>query len=388
LLLCLLVNNLYSINVSILIKKETISEIPFECSFEKVKKVYDLEDPEILYHVPEGTKKLVFTYKENTWYLNNKKLKIKKICLSNESEKENISYENCSYEGTILLQSDLKKIYVTNVVDLEKYVAAVVAKEFYSVWHLDSLKIAAIITRTYAVHKLLQRREASIYHLKNSIFDQHYCGYIHNEKIKNAVYETRGRIITWQKKPIMAMYHVCCGGVIPQECVGFNFEKHPYLERRKKCLGCKTYKRYAWEINLSHDIFCNYLSQFLNKNIVRVKRILKISHAKSGTVRRLFLEIETLKNKKKSSIVQVSLNNKQLRKILNLQLSIHSAFFKLQFDKNYNVKILGKGNGHHMGLCQIGMNEYIKNGIKIEEIIKFYYPKTQISLLEEILSLL
>jgi stage II sporulation protein D len=386
-LLCFLNDHFYPIDIKILIKKDTIphsQKNSLEYSFENVKKVKDLNDPEAFYDIPKEMKQITLTYKNNDWYLNNKKLKTKQICLENKEIETHIAHEDCSYEGSIHLQTDENALYITNVVDLEKYVAAVVAKEFYSVWDANSLKIAAIITRTYATHKILKKKENSIYHLKNSIFDQHYCGYIYNEKIKHAVEETKGKIITWQKKPIMAMYHVCCGGVVPQECVGFNFEEHPYLKRKKKCTGCLTYKRYEWEINQTHDRFCDYLSSFLNQKILKIKKIIKIAHAKSGTVRRLLLELETLKQKKQKSSIQISLTNKQLRKIFNLPLSTHSAWFKLSFDKEHNITVIGKGNGHHMGLCQIGMNEYIKNGLPINEVITFYYPETEISHVEEI----
>ena len=374
-----------SLDVSILLSKNDAELNKKRYEFQHVTKIYDLDDPSVLYRPQDKEAIMILTFNNSDWYLNGKKLKIKRIGLINEEDDCCIKFENFLYQGILKIQPANNSIYVTNTLDIEKYVAAVVAREFYSVWQFDSLKVAAIIIRTYAMHKILKTNQQSLYNLKSSISDQHYSGYLYNERILSAVQQTKGQIITWNKKPIAAMYHVCCGGVIPEKCVGFNFDKFPYLKRKKKCNGCQSYKRYEWQLEKSHDIFCESLSEFLNKKIVKIKKILNIFHGKSGTVRRVLLEIETLKNKKMPHIIQVSLTNKQIRKILNLQLNIHSAFFKLHFDQDYNLKIVGKGNGHHMGLCQIGMNEYIKNGSSIEEIIKFYYPETKISYLQEII---
>lgn len=394
-LVCLTItSNIFCIDISILLEKYDKNEENINLIFYNITKIYDLEDEDAFFRIKntnniskeqENEQKCVLSYIQNNWYLGKKKLKIKAIGLVNETKNNCIDYQNFSYQGIIKIHIDEKYIYITNTVDLEKYVAAVVAKEFYTVWHFNSLKIAAIIARTYAMHKIFQTKEKNkFFHIKSSIFDQYYCGYIHNDKIEAAVQETFNKIITWQNKPIIAMYHVCCGGVIPKECVGFNFEKFPYLKRTKQCIGCKSYKRYEWQIYRSHELICDQLSEFLNKKIIKIKKILKVTYGKSGSVKKLLLEIDILKNKKTKQTIQVSLSNRQLRKILNLQLNAHSAFFKLHFDNNHNLEIIGKGNGHHMGLCQIGMHEYIKKGLSIDEVIKFYYPETKILSLNQI----
>lgn len=377
----------YSIDISILLEKCPIEKNnPINIYFRYVDKVFDVEDTESFFYFSDKTQDCLITYKEGNWYLNNKKLKIKNIGLRNEKKENYILYDNNKYEEEIKIHADNDFVYIINTLDLEKYVAAVVAKEVYETWNLKSLELAAIIARTYAIHKIHRHKKKKCiksFHLKNSIEDQKYCGFIGSEKIKEAVFNTKDKIITWLFEPIIAMYHVCCGGIVPIDCIGFDFKQFPYLKRKKKCTACQNYKRYEWDIELNHNDFCFALSNFLNKKIVKIKKVKKIN-AKTGTVRRLILEVEIINKKRKKEMIQVFLSNRELRRLLKLQLSDHSPFFNIFFDQEHNLKITGKGNGHLIGVCQIGMNKYIEQGMSIEQIIRFYYPGTEISFIKEI----
>lgn len=378
-------NFIYSITISVLLGKYNLQD-NFTLHFDNIHKVSDLYDPDAFFLLNDlsensDTDKNIkteceITYKKGFWFLNGRKLKINNILL--EKKDFYIDFQNFIYDGAISIQKDINHIYVVNRIDIESYVASVVAKEVYPVWDLDVLKIAAIIARTYALHKIKLAKNKQLFHIKDSIIDQQYSGHIFHEKINKAVSETNGKIIVYKLEPILAMYHVCCGGVIPTQCVGFDFKKFPYLKRKKQCLGCKDYKRYEWINNFDANEFCLRLSNFCNKIITKINKVKNILYAKSGTVRRLIIEVQIINKKNKKENIQLILTNKDLRKLFDMQLSSYSPFFKLYFDNNFNVEVSGKGNGHHMGVCQIGMNYYIKEGFSIEEIIKFYYPGTNI----------
>lgn len=74
----------------------------------------------------------------------------------------------------------------------------------------------------------------------------------------------------------------------------------------------------------------------------------------------------------------ILLNNKDLRKLFNIQLSSYSSCFTVNFNEHFDVEINGRGHGHHIGLCQRGMHGYSKQGLSMEEIIEFYFPNTTI----------
>ena len=45
-------------------------------------------------------------------------------------------------------------------------------------------------------------------------------------------------------------------------------------------------------------------------------------------------------------------------------------------DKLLNV--VGRGYGHHRGLCQWGAHEMIKQNFSCQDVLEFYYPKAKV----------
>lgn len=362
--------------------KVLLDKIPIEknnnyLKFEEAIKINDFDDKENYYILNEECI-LNYNIEKKSWFLNNRKLKIKNIEISPEKN-HYLSFKNNQYEGEIIIHNDDKYIYIINNIDLESYVASVVAKEFYSEWNIEALKTATIIVRTYALYKINESiKSKNTFHIKSSIEHQKYDGLQKDTKIYNAVDQTTGKIICYNNKPILAMYHICCGGVKPIECVGFDFEKCPYLKRKKECVGCRDYKYYFWKNNITGDILCEKLSNLINKQVIKIRKIKKATYAKSGTIRRLYIEVQIINKKNKKEIIMVLLNNKELRKLFNIQLSSQSSCFKVNFNEKFDVEINGRGHGHHIGLCQRGMYGYSKQGLSMEKIIEFYFPNTTI----------
>jgi stage II sporulation protein D len=366
-------------NIKVLLDKIPIenNKSTFVFEFENVTKIYDYHDPEN-YHILNTNCALHYDKKKKSWFFNNRKLKIESIGLSS-NKNTYLNFKNNEYEGEIIIKKDENNIYIINNIDLELYVASVVAKEFYAEWNEEALKTAAIIVRTYALYKIEEAQKTKhFFHIKNSIAHQKYDGLKRDRNICDAVNKTRGKIICYQEKPILAMYHICCGGVKPIECVGFDFKKCPYLKRKEECTGCKNYKSYFWKNNINRNTLCNNLSDLIKKDVIRIIKIQRTTYARSGTIRRLSIEIEIKNNKKKKERIMILLNNKDLRKLFNIQLSSYSSCFTVNFNDQFDVEINGRGHGHHIGLCQRGMHGYSKQGLSMEKIIEFYFPDTTI----------
>ncbi len=364
-----------------LLKKYSLNDTIPPLLFKNVEKIGDFDDQEN-YYVHHDDFLLTYEKVKHSWYLDDKKLKIRNIFFTPRSQVA-LLFDNCYYEGEIVIKIDENCIYIINYIDIEAYVASVVSHEVYAGWPAEALKAAAVTARTYAMHKLEEStKRNSLFHIKSSIEHQKYKGLTTDMRIHDAVGQTKGKIIMYQQKPILAMYHVCCGGVIPIECVGFDFQKCPYLKRKKKCTGCEDYKYYHWKNNIKSNIICDKLSCFIGKKVIKIKNIKKATYAKSGTIRRLCLEIQIINKNNKKEIIQVLLNNKDLRKIFDIQLSLYSSCFQVNFNNKLDVEINGRGHGHHIGLCQRGMHGYSKQGLSMEKILEFYYPHTTIGVIE------
>ena len=81
---------------------------------------------------------------------------------------------------------------------------------------LEVNKAFAIASRSYALVKYLEgAKSKKPYHIKNTNVHQTYNGFHTNPVLIQAVKETSGVILTYDKKPILAMFDCCCGDVIP-----------------------------------------------------------------------------------------------------------------------------------------------------------------------------
>ncbi|OEG00210.1 hypothetical protein BHF71_05855 [Vulcanibacillus modesticaldus] len=121
--------------------------------------------------------------------------------------------KNLSYRGEINFQLFEGEIAVVNRLNLDSYLYSVVGSEMYDSWPLEALKSQAVAARTFAYQKLLNPRN-KIAHIYDSIADQAYYGVSEEtDRIRQAVDETKGIVLTRNGKPITAFYHSNAGGI-------------------------------------------------------------------------------------------------------------------------------------------------------------------------------
>ncbi|MCF7900486.1 SpoIID/LytB domain-containing protein, partial [Candidatus Babeliales bacterium] len=172
---------------------------------------------------PETGKKVCFgasyctlnvTYKNGYMYLNGKKSARKNLYII--PNQRYVHFQKGTFDGCILLHKDIKKCYLINVIDSEEYIFSVLKTESWPTWPVEMNKVQAIASRSYLLHQLLHSRKIETpYHIKNTNYHQTYTG-IHTRKIvRQAVDETAGIFLSFNKEPILAMFDACCGGVIP-----------------------------------------------------------------------------------------------------------------------------------------------------------------------------
>lgn len=122
---------------------------------------------------------------------------------------------------------------VINELNLEDYLLGVVPAEMgpriYD--ELEALKAQAIAARTYAVRNLGQYRTEG-YDICPGPACQAYKGFSGEEELSSrAVRETSGRVLTYEGKPIDALYTAACGGETSDVGTMFPGRNEPYLKR-------------------------------------------------------------------------------------------------------------------------------------------------------------
>jgi stage II sporulation protein D len=276
-----------------------------------------------------------------------------------------LTIDGKTYDGRFLLAYEKSKWLLINVIDSEEYLYSVLKTESWPGWPLEVNKGFAIACRSYLLHQLLSSRDRdSVYHIKSTNYHQTYQG-IHDDKVlRQAIEETRGVFLAHNQQPILAMFDCCCGGVIPAKIAnGMDFSKVPYLARKNVCTFCKGTKLYEWKATYTLEQFTSIVQESRD-HIVHPIRDITIAHKdKAGLVKKV-----TVKTKRDFFTVTARQMNLLFKGVKSYCFSV--------LKRGKTITVNGKGYGHHLGMCQWGAREMVRQGWSHKDILQFYYPDT------------
>jgi len=307
-----------------------------------------------------------FENKEGKIFVDGRRLAIKRICI--EPIKGELSFGGRTYSGLLYLLPKEKEFHLINGVDLEEYVCSVLCSESWPGWPLEVNKVFAIAQRSYLVAQMLRARgkkqlgKGFLYDLGCTNKHQTYRGSHKFASLRQAVDETRGVVLSHSKRPILAMYDTCCGGIIPSGIKELNFEKAPYLSRPYPCTSCTKSKAFSWKASYTVNEVIQLLKA-AGKKAGKIERIAVVKKDAAGLTERVLI---------KTKNGNIFLSKKEVYKIFK---DIKSYCFSAVKQGN-TIVFNGKGYGHHVGLCQWGARQMVKEGWDYTSILRFYYPGT------------
>lgn len=280
------------------------------------------------------------------------------------SSDDNLSYAGKTYHGTLRLLVQGNSLMIINQVPLEQYICSVLKTESWPGWPLEVNKVFAVTSRTYVLYMVAEaQRVGRSYDVHNSKKHQTYSG-VHDTKIlQDAVEQTKGMILSYQGKPILAMFDSCCGGVIPARMHDVNFDDAPYLARTYACTHCKP----CWIFNWKAALTTKELAEHLFKDERKKPKIRSLRITKKDPAG-LIHEVEIHSGEK------TLMTGKQLYASLK---EVKSFVYTITKEKD-KILFQGRGYGHHLGLCQWGAREAVRSGWNYKRILQFYYPGTQL----------
>ncbi len=269
-----------------------------------------------------------------------------------------------AYDGEFCIMHHKDSYLCINCVELEDYITAVLKTESWPGWPLEVNKSLAIACRSYGAHKVLEAKKSSRpYHLKNSNAHQTYKGRHDLPVLKSAVEQTKGIVLGFNGKPILAMFDSCCGGIIPALVDDFDFAKVPYLARSYACTHCKSCSLYSWQVSYDHAMLDKLLHHH-KPEIAQLHDIHIVKKDKAGLVS----EVQ-LRGPKAHTVVSGKKLYSALKDVKSFHFDVRKNAGKITFS--------GRGFGHHIGLCQWGARQMVRDGWDYKSILKFYYPGTQ-----------
>lgn len=182
------------------------------------------------------------------------------VC-SNEIEQ----YDYSKYKTIKLLH---KKDNNVEEINLDEYIANVVSAEMPVKYDMEALKAQAVVARTYTIYKITTSRK----HKDADICDDSTCcqAWISKEdrfnkwkenerndnwnKIITAVNDTKGKIITYNGKPINAFFHSNSGGKTEVPFYVWGGSGYPYLQVVETS-GEENYSQYKSEVEFTKNEF-------------------------------------------------------------------------------------------------------------------------------------
>lgn len=272
------------------------------------------------------------------------------------------------YLGYFAIFQEKKNIYLINGLDIDDYLVSVVISEGWPSWTHEMNKVMAIACRTYLIWQILQAKKADRpYHIQNNISHQTYKGHDAKMavKIKKAIDETKDLFVSFDNAPALTMYDSCCGGVVPSDIDDPGLNSYSYLRRQYPCTFCKHLKVYSWHVDIEADKMLKRLQKEFPK-IVKLSEIFVSKKDKAGLAKKITIEAGSHK---------IVITEKKMKLLFP---EILSSCFEIKH-VNRKYMIVGRGYGHHRGMCQRGAGELVKNeGWNVAQVLQFYYPGTKL----------
>jgi len=278
---------------------------------------------------------------------------------------------NISSEKDTTFFNNEKEINVKNTktntiesLELEEYIIGVVAAEMPASFQEDALKAQAIASRTYAIYKMNNSNEE--YDVVTDVSNQSYITIdnmkdkwkedfnLYYEKIKNAVLDTKGKVMTYNNEVIESYYFAMSNGYTESASLVFS-EDRDYLESVESSYDNKTIKNFEVIKEFDTKDFCEKLEINCNDII-----------------------ISNIKRSETNRVNYITINNTTFKGTeFRTKLSLRSTDFQIE-NKDSKIIITTRGYGHGVGMSQYGANGMAKDGYSYEEILKYYYKNIKI----------
>lgn len=267
------------------------------------------------------------------------------------------------YRGDMEFISYKGKVLPVNSVQSEEYIYSVVPSEIGHYFPGEAIKAQVLAARTYLYYNL-SNFKYDRFDLLDNVNSQMYLGKEReNEKINSLVNETVGEIITYEEKPINALYYSTSGGRTANNEDVWGGAKVPYLRGIKDSANETKSPRLNWSVTISKK-------ELSEKAGFRVDRV-RVKKVASNRVHSIELSGSSRK----------TISGNELRRIVGYN-KIFSTQFKVR-DTGKNLTFTGKGSGHGVGMSQYGAYGLANLGKSYENIVEHYYKGVQIKKLKK-----
>lgn len=282
-----------------------------------------------------------------------------------KSSDDRIYLNGKPFRGALEVIDAKDGLMVVNDIAIEAYLVGIINNEISSRWADDVIKTQAVVARTYALHQKMLRSKAA-FHLEGTVMGQVYTGSeAEDVSSMKAVTETAGEILSYGGGPALTVYHSNAGGVT-EASINIWKRDYPYLVSVKSPYD-ESAPRFQWEFQLPGASFGALLVS-AGYPIAEPESVEIGDTTGSGRVRDVLVA--------DASGRSVTIAGEDLRRIIGYS-TLRSTIFEVKKESGVFV-FSGRGSGHGVGLSQWGAKGMADNGYSYKEILKHYYPGTDL----------
>ena len=263
-----------------------------------------------------------------------------------------------SFDASLIVTVNLGG--VDQELSLQDYLCGVIMGEMPAEFPMEALKAQAVAARTYTLRRMesggVLSDDPSVCQAYYA-FDRAYEKYgdqaeEYAEKIRRAVAETDGEVMTYDGALIAATYFSCSGGKTESAQAVWGSEV-PYLISVESP-GEESARSYESTVTVTREALMDRLG-------IREAMVQQITYTEGGGIASMTIGGKTV-------------TGVELRELFSLR----STCFTIEIDGE-TVTFHVLGNGHRVGLSQYGAKAMAEAGHGYAEILTWYYSGAELS---------
>lgn len=270
-----------------------------------------------------------------------------------------------AYQGDLLCFRDGEAVTLVNELDVEEYVAGVLAAEMPLRFEDEALKAQVVAARTYVLYEA-KTASSPLYDVLATEASQVYRGLVvATRRARRLVRATRGIICTVDGLTFPTYFHSTCGGHTTEVSeVWPSIRLEPL--RGVPCGYCKDSPAYQWTVEVPAEEVAQALT---GRGLFTgpVTGIAVTRRTASGYAGELQVSGPQGRRRMNAYGFRLALGSRLL-KSTNFRVVPTGGGFRFQ----------GRGFGHGVGLCQWGAQGMAQAGWNYREILTHYYPGSQL----------
>ena len=297
------------------------------------------------------------------------------------------------FAGSLKFIAEGDRVTAVNRIGLEDYLLSVISSEMRASASVELLKAHAVISRSWVLARVEQRRlhpEGELPHRNYDVCADDHCQRYQGltlavgEGVRKAIDQTWGLVLRSGGELCDTRYSKCCGGRTELYSTCWEDRDYPYLQSVEDpwcdCHDKDVLSQVLNDYDLETTDFHDWEQRYTRKELSELVK--DRTGIDFGTIQSL----EALERGPSGRIKYLRITGDKESRVIGKELAIRRALspshlksscFEV-FTEGDSFILKGRGWGHGVGLCQIGAAVMASKGIGFRQILQHYYAGAEI----------